>query len=168
MPKYEEAPEVRDIASELIDKYHSHLASVRMCYIFRPKAWKSKGEMVLGKASKLGGKTKALSGYGKDYDGFTFVIEVAKQEFHQMDRDMKEALIDHELIHCILDENDNWKIVGHDFDGFNSVVKRHGFWTERLQRFKKTMQQMSLFDEDQHWNIIKRRGEPHKCQDLKI
>ena len=67
-----------------------------------------------------------------------------------MGRDMKKALIDHELSHCILDDNDNWKIVGHDFDGFNSVVKRHGFWTHRLQRFKKTMTQMSLFEEDKH------------------
>lgn len=145
--KYEEAIEVRKIAKPLVENRHTHLQDAKILYLFREKAWKSKGELTFGQATKLGGKTKALSGIGYDHDGFDFLIEIAKKEFEQMEKTQKEALVNHELCHCIKDENGKWKTVNHDFEGFRSELKDYGFWTNKLQFLKRDLKQMSLFEE---------------------
>ena len=91
MPEYEEATEVRSIANDLIDKYHSNLRQAAIKYLYRDPAPRSGGKTVLGRATKVSGKYKAVS-------GFDFIIEISKLHFENMDQDKKKALIDLELM----------------------------------------------------------------------
>lgn len=141
MAEYECAEEVQEIAEKLIDKHHRHLREAVIYYLFREPAPKSAGDTVLGRATKVSGKYKAMSGYD-------FVIEISQSHFEEMDEDKKIALIDHELSHCWVDIDGNIKTINHDFEGFNAVMKRHGFWMGDLEVMGKTAKQLELpFDE---------------------
>lgn len=63
MADYRRAPEVQAIARDLIDTIEQHktLASVRIEYVWRDKAAKSKGRTVLAKARKIGGLNAFLA-----------------------------------------------------------------------------------------------------------
>jgi predicted metallopeptidase len=141
MAQYTLAPAVKDIANKLIEKYHNHLQGFKIIYLFRDKSMKSKGKEVYGKASKVQSKYQAIT-------GATFVIEIAEPAFASMDHKHQVALIDHELMHCFIDENEQPTILSHDFEGFNKELKRHGFWASDLQIMEKQLEQMQLsFDE---------------------
>lgn len=143
MAQYTEASEVETIANKLIENYYSHLQGFKIIYLFRDKAMKSKGREVYGKASKVQAKYQAIT-------EATFIIEIAEPAFASMDHKHQVALIDHQLMHLFIDENDQPAILSHDFEGFNRELKRYGFWTAELQVMKKELQQMELpFNEKQ-------------------
>jgi hypothetical protein len=137
MAEYTPAPEVKNIANKLIDKYHSHLREARIIYLFRDKPIKSKGKELYGKASKVSSKYNAFT-------GADFIIEITEQAFLSMEHKTQVALIDHQLSHCFIDIEGHRSILSHDFEGFNSILKRHGFWHSDLQMMKKRLQQMEL------------------------
>jgi hypothetical protein len=140
--KYKPAPEVKEIAEKLIDSHHGHLREAKIKYLFRDKALKSKGKIELGKATKVSGKYNAVT-------GADFLIEIAEPHFWDMEHKQQVALIDHELSHCWIDLEGNRKIMPHDFEGFNGVLKRHGFWMGDLEVMGKTAKQLELpFDEE--------------------
>ena len=139
MAEYCEVVEVADIARELIREHHTTLGEADIVYLFRDKAPKSKGKFTLGKAKKTSPIELTLSGYD-------FVIWVAEDKWNEMDWKQRRALVDHELSHCGLDEDGHWTTYEHDFTGFNSVLKRHGYWSNDLKQMKKNIQQMSLFE----------------------
>ncbi len=58
---YSEAPEVREVAQELIQIHHSHLSGQRIEYVFRSEPAKDKGKEVWGKARKIGGLNAFLA-----------------------------------------------------------------------------------------------------------
>ncbi|MFW6328198.1 MAG: putative metallopeptidase [Bacteroidota bacterium] len=141
MPEYEEAAEVREIAQKLINSCHSHLVNAKIKYLYRDPAPRSKGKIVMGRATKVSGKYKAVSGYD-------FIIEISKIHFVNMDQEKKLALVDHELSHCWM-EDGKCTTIAHDFEGFNSVLKRHGFWAGDLEVMGKTAKQLELpFDNE--------------------
>jgi predicted metallopeptidase len=137
MPEYKYAEEVEEIAQKLIKEYHQHLRDAHMCYFFRKPAAKSAGQVVPGRASKVSGKYKAMTGYD-------FVIEISESHFNEMNENKKKALIDHELSHCYIDLEGNIKTINHDFEGFNGVLRRHGFWAGDLEAMGETAQQLKL------------------------
>lgn len=137
MANYRPASEVKKIADKLIDKYHGNLREAKIVYLFRDKPIKSKGKIELGKATKVSGKYNAVT-------GADFLIEIAEPQFCDMEQEKQKALIDHELSHCFIDIEGNRSILNHDFEGFNSVLKRYGFWHNDLQLMKKNLQQMKL------------------------
>jgi hypothetical protein len=148
MTEYYKAIEVADIARELIKKYHSALGEAKIVYLFRDKAPKSKGKVVWGTTKKTSPIEKALTGYD-------FVIWVSEDIWVGIDANKKHALVDHELSHCGLDENGNWTTLEHDFTGFNAVLRRYGYWSGDLKRMKKSIEQMSLFDEEPKLEAVK-------------
>lgn len=137
MPEYQYAEEVEKIAQEIIKEYHRHLKNAHIYYMFRNPASKSGGQVVLGSASKVTGKYKSMTGYD-------FVIEISESHFEEMNIDKKKALIDHELSHCYIDLEGNIKTINHDFEGFNGVLRRHGFWAGDLEAMGETAQQLKL------------------------
>jgi hypothetical protein len=139
MPNYCEAVEVAGIARELIRNYHPALGEAKIVYLFRDKAPESKGKITRGTAKKTNPIEQALTGY--DY-----IIWIAEDVWGEIGQKEKEALVDHELSHCGLDENGKWTIYEHDFEGFNAVLKRHGYWKGELKQMKRTMEQLSLFE----------------------
>lgn len=133
--KYSHAPEVQKMAKKLIEKHHSHLVEARIKYLFRHGNWVSKGEVVLGKAKLAAEDTRFLG----EYD---FVILINAEAWKTASLQTREALIDHELCHCICvyDKQDNrkWSIIEHDVTEFVQVIARHGLWQDVLRRFMRT------------------------------
>lgn len=157
--EFKRAPEVEEIARSLIRECpdHSHLIEARILYLFRYGTWSKGGDTVLGKAQRLTG----LSGYlakqmllraidVTDEDAaFDFVVMINGDRWEYLSADHREALVDHELCHCIKtgdddDGNPIWAIANHDVEEFASVLRRHGIYDERLRGFAKALKQVSI------------------------
>lgn len=157
MPEYSPAPDAERIAQKLIADHHTHLTDVRVEFVFRDKASKSNGKVVLGKARKISGLNAFLARdpdatYGEDF----FVIELAEDEWLEMPASKRRALVDHELCHCTIDFDEDKGIVtlglrAHDVEEFKEIVDRHGLWKDDLAEFAKAAKEqleLSLDDAD--------------------
>lgn len=159
MTTYRPASEVRRIAEDLIPKYHADLADVRIDYVFRDAAAKSRGGTVWGKARKIGGLNAYLASIESDVSDVVdvedfFVIEIAEDIWATLDTKQRVALVDHELCHFGIDydeKRDEAKLVmrAHDVEEFRDIVERHGLWAEPLTSMAKAMtqQQLDLYDD---------------------
>lgn len=140
---FQDAPDVEDIARKLIGKYHEHLINAAIKYLKRYGNWVVSKKVRLGNAEKCSGKYKHLTGYD-------FVITVNGAFFDSMKLTQKEALIDHELCHCGVNDDDEYCIWLHDVEDFSAVVHRHGLWQEDVQKFAETCleasRQLTLYD----------------------
>ncbi|HEY7030075.1 MAG TPA: putative metallopeptidase [Thermomicrobiales bacterium] len=148
MTTFTGAAEVEKIATDLIRKVPQHkpLADVRVEYVFRAEATRSKGKLVLGKARLVSGLNAFLAG---QIDGAFFVVEVARNTWDRLTPSQRRALVDHELMHFIVDEDadGNYRLAlrGHDLEEFADVIKRHGFWRSEVAVFSDVVaEQMSL------------------------
>jgi Putative phage metallopeptidase len=133
-----EADEVRDIAREVIAAVpdHAALADVRIEYVFRDKAPRSKGRIVLGRARKITGLNAYLA--DKRIRALStpspfFVVEISEDTWQGLSPAQRRALVDHELCHCRVEVDDDGEVVlstrGHDFEEFASIIRRHGLWS---------------------------------------
>lgn len=122
--------DVRDIVKELITNYHPHLAMSldEIAVVFREKASKVGGQVVLGKSRKA----TILLGVLGDVD-YKFIIELAADEWSHLDPAQQRALLDHHLCACRVDEdsktgNLKFYIAPPDFVGYRGEIERHGIW----------------------------------------
>jgi hypothetical protein len=127
---YEANEEVRDMMVECVRNFHPDLATILedIAIIFREKASKSGGQVVLGKSKKA----PAIVGVLADKD-YKFILEIAQDEWAQLMPKQQEALIDHLLCGCgYVIDNDSGKekifIKPPDFIGYAGEIKRHGLW----------------------------------------
>jgi len=133
------AVEVREIGEALIASVgrHSDLQRARIEYVFIDEAPESKGRTVWGRARRISGlpaflaRRRPVDVHVKP-DPF-FVIEISEDIWNTLNYDQQRALVDHELSHCVVDENNMTGEVrlstrGHDFEEFAGVLQRHGFW----------------------------------------
>jgi hypothetical protein len=171
------APEVEAIGRELIREFHDHLIShnVRVEFCFCSETQKKGGFEVWGTAQKISGKNaflyqfkdaetawqKAVAKTGgqfesEKYNEAFFLITISAPIWDKLKKnpDRQRALVDHELMHChseIDDESGEVKlsILSHDFEGFNKEMERHGLWRENAAKMLHSMQegQMSLFEQ---------------------
>lgn len=150
---YTEAPEVQAIAATIIEMYHPHLKGIRVEYVFRSKAAKNKGRIVLGTARLVSGLNAFLASpseadeeseifQAEEGEAF-FTIEIAKDEWKHLTDTQRAALVDHELCHCWAGEDEDadgnpkmiYKIIGHDVEEFTAIIQRHGLWKGDVQSF---------------------------------
>lgn len=152
---YSPAPQVRDIADDLIADHHPDLAELEIRYIFREPAAKSKGKVVYGKARKVTGLNAYLGQGYKDHepvadrDDTFLVVEIAADEWLTLTPAQRIALVDHELCHFTVEYDDDGNravnVVGHDLEEFRDVVARHGLWRPEVRAFTDTaVKQLSL------------------------
>jgi len=121
--------DVVSTATKLIRDYHPDLDEANVGFLFRDKAQKSGDRVVLGKASKVQDRLKPFL----DYD---FIIWIAQDVWEgELSMAQREALVDHELCHCTMDDNGKPKLKHHDIEEFNEVVERHGIWKDDLKTF---------------------------------
>ncbi len=142
--EYRPASAAAEIAADLIPRHHDDLIGVRIEYVFRSKAAKSKGRVVLGRARKVGGLNAFLAAEDEpdevavDPDAF-FVLEFAEDEWASLSHRQRVALVDHELSHCVVEYGDDGErklgLVGHDLEEFEAIVYRHGLWKPDVTRF---------------------------------
>lgn len=131
--EYWKAEEPEEIAKVLVPKFHSHLATAKLAFLFRTKARANGTKIVLGTASRMSDKLKALA-------DFNFIIEIGYDEWRGLDSLQKTALVDHELCHCAGEEDEQngemkWKVAPHDVEEFREIVGRYGFWKSDLKDF---------------------------------
>lgn len=144
---YSHAPEVKAIALDLIDTVEDHadLADVTMLYVWRDKASKSGGRVVLGRARRLSGLNAFLATGSNEP---LFVIEVARDTWQALEEFQQRALVDHELCHCGVEwHQGERKLVmrPHDVEEFGGIVERHGLWKSDVARFgSRVAGQLSL------------------------
>lgn len=155
MPQeYQPAPEVEDVARDLINDYHPHLATVRIDYVFAGEPLKEKGKVVWGRAKKVTGLNAWLASEDKNPDAAPpeefFVVEIHRGTWLMIDEKSRRALVDHELYHLDVDiETSKLSIRPHDLEEFNAVVRRYGLWRVDVELFINAANQRerSLFDE---------------------
>jgi hypothetical protein len=149
--EWTDAPVVEMMARQLIGKHHGHLAEARIKYLFRLGKWSSQDKTTWAKAYKVSERDNFLTGYD-------FYIVVNKDVWNELDRDTREALIDHELSHCGQKEDGGWCMWGHDVEDFAAIVRRHGLWNESVRKYLQAAErrekdgpekdQLELFGED--------------------
>jgi hypothetical protein len=162
MATWREAPEVQDLAEELIPKHHKRIQlwADEIRYVFRDEAQRSKGRVVFGKAHVVKDLACYLANHsaGDDHDfenagpADMFVIEIAWDVWEQLNPAQRLALVDHELEHLVAQFDDSTlelkrKIRGHDIEEFHAIAQRHGAWEPSLVEFQKALQ-LPLFARD--------------------
>jgi hypothetical protein len=154
MPQeYQPALEVEDVARDLINAHHPHLATVRIDYVFASDPLKEKGKIVWGRAKKVSGLNAWLASETRQRDAVQpeefFVVEINKAVWQQLDEKCKKALVDHELTHCDLDpETSKLSMRPHDLEEFNIIVRRYGLWRADVQLFLEAIKHPDLFSND--------------------
>ncbi len=156
MTSYSAAPVVERIAEKLIAAHHQHLATVPIRYVWRDKAARSKGNIVLGKARKISGLGAHLVHLVRDDEPPDevefFVIEIAADVWPKLNETQRTALVDHELCHLgveIPEQDQERKLVlrGHDLEEFAAVVQRHGLWRPAVETFHAAVATQLTFDD---------------------
>lgn len=139
--KYIFAPaEIIEEANELIEKHHKHLKRANIAYMFNKKTMKSKGRLMFGKCVKCSERDKQMHGYD-------FLIIISKPVYEELEPETRQAGIDHELCHADFGPKGP-STIPHDFEDFNCIIDRHGFWSGNLKKLESKFKQMKMeFDE---------------------
>jgi predicted metallopeptidase len=128
-----EAPEVEDVAREIIAENYPHLAGVDMRFVFNEKEPSSCGKALWGRARKITGLPAHLAGSDHDF----FVLEIVYSVWKQLAPAKRKALVDHELAHFWRDEDEDGEeklsLLPHDLEEFAAIVRRHGLWREDVK-----------------------------------
>lgn len=123
--------EVHTKMRELIGEYHPDLALIsdEMVIVFRDKAGKSGGQVVLGNSKKVAALANAIGN-----TAYKFVIEIAADQWeNELDSKQQEALLDHLLTACRCDEDPKsgdtkCSVAKPDIMAFRENVERYGMW----------------------------------------
>jgi hypothetical protein len=130
MSEWVEAPEeVVNIAETLIQEHHPDLASADIAFAMKSeKKFKLKSHQIWAQASKIPAKLSAFVNYD-------FLIWIQWEIWEKLSDVQKQALIDHELCHCTIDETP--KIIPHEIEEFSVVIERFGLWRTSLRTMGK-------------------------------
>jgi len=129
---YKAESEVYDLMKEVVANYHPDLALVvdEIAIVFKEKATKSGGKVVLGKPSKA----SPLFGVLGDTD-YKFILTLAADEWVNLTGRQRQALMDSMLCACRAEEDDNGNIVCGiavpDVSYFYDELDRWGDWRPR-------------------------------------
>lgn len=141
--------DVSDVVTTLIANYHPDLALVsdEIAVLFREKASKSGGRVVLGKTKKAPNLLSILG--GKEY---RFIIELAADEWQNLDGKQQTALLDHLLCQCGVEEDEKsgdikYTIKSPDLFFFSEELERHGNWRPSEMTAEEKQEQEDLLFE---------------------
>lgn len=133
---WEAGKDIWEIVQDLISKHHPMLAMVdkEIAIIFKEKASKTGGQVVLGKSSRAPGVLKLL---GKAE--YKFIIELAGDEWATLAGNQKVALLDHCLCACKVEEDPKTgeakcSIAAPEVSFFWKELERNGDWRTRPEQ----------------------------------
>jgi hypothetical protein len=123
--------EIHEQMMGLIGKNHPDLAlvSTDIVVVFKEKAGKSGGQVVLGNSKKVAAIANAIGG-----TDFKFVIELAADQWeNELTSKQREALLDHLLTACRCEEDPKsgemkCSVAKPDIMAFRENVERYGMW----------------------------------------
>lgn len=125
------SPVTKDVihtAREIIEEHLPELIEASIAFIFRNEAPFSNGKRTLGMTKKVAPEYRAM---GFDYD---FLIWFGRDAWLGLTEHQRKALIHHELCHCSFDEDEKAKIMPHDFEEFDVIIRLYGFWWPDAER----------------------------------
>lgn len=152
------SPTAQQIKNKLIDEYHPDLVGIKhqIIVMFKEKASSRGGVKILGTSKKMPKIANVIA--GKDY---IFQIEVAEEEWENLNNHKRCALIDHHL--CSLrsekleQTNDTrYFIAPPEISYYRDEVERWNYWrsdedifeTEDIGKVKDPENQLGLFNQD--------------------
>jgi|TARA_R110000824_G_scaffold48399_25_gene136759 hypothetical protein len=126
--------EIQGKIQHLIGQHHPDLAIIsdEVVAVFREKAGKAGGQVVLGNSKKVAALANALGG-----TEFKFVLELAADQWeHELTSKQQEALLDHLLTACRCEEDPKsgdfkLTVAKPDIMAFSENVERYGMWFPR-------------------------------------
>jgi len=156
--QFDPADAVEKIAKKLIPKYHSHLVTSKIAYLFKNKKKKTKGREVVATAEKISPKHYALCGYH-------FLITAFYPTWTGLSDKQKLAVVDHELEHCFVEDDEKtgepkYSILPHDVEEFGVIIKRHGLYTTDLVRIGRVVE--DALENLEKKTIVKKVGKPEE------
>jgi hypothetical protein len=143
------APEVEEVARDVVRRWRNDLVNARVEYVFRSTAEKKNGRKCLATARVVNGLASYYTRHSEAKEAGEsaivpepfFLVMVWYEAWCKISAAQQLALVDHELKHCVLemDEADEevYTIVGHDVEEFEDVASRHGAWMPNLDRLVK-------------------------------
>ena len=139
---YDEAEAVASIAGGLIPNYHPELANARFLFAFASKGWSKGGRNLSGKVRKVTGVWE----WAVEKD---FLMEIAADQWNEMNESQRTALVDHLLEWCVGEEDENtgemkWSIREPDVQEFTTILERHGAWHAGLTGLVSVAQRIQL------------------------
>lgn len=133
---WEEASQsVIHTAEDMIKKYHPHLREATIVFMFRSESSSSGGKEVYSKAAKVTAQMRAL------LDEADFIIWVSQPDWEKNNTAWREALIDHELCHCLIVDGEA-SLRPHDVEEFLEIINRHGYWNATLKELQVAYQEV--------------------------
>ena len=134
---WEEASKlVLSMAEEVINNYHDRLLDLNILFMFRSEPAVSNGRITYAKCQKVSPQMRTL------LNNADFIIWISKDDWDKNPDKWRMALLDHELTHCGVYEDDKLYIRPHDIEEFNDIIERHGVWTRDILKTKETFKRM--------------------------
>ena len=139
------ADDLESMAEGLIEAHpevFSALNGAKINYLWKRTGGKAGGHAVFGKAVAL----PEIAKYLADMDRDTFAIWLAADncQDYALTADQVKACLAHQLMHIFYDpDKDQYKLTGHDFEGFGTEVRLFGAWNGDLRMVGR---QMSFLD----------------------
>jgi len=125
--------DVRDIVTDLIGQHHPDLALIEeeIAVVFREKASRAGGQVVLGRSKKGSPLLSVLSG-----TQWKFIIELGADSWLELTTAQKKALLDHHLCACRCEEDETsgnlkYYLAAPDVAFYWDELDRHGDWRPR-------------------------------------
>lgn len=124
--------EILASAWKLIGAQHPDLAGSldkgELAVVFRAKASKVGGQVVLGSSKKAAPLVNALSG-----ENYKFILELAEDQWKELNTKQQEALLDHLLCACRADHDEKtgktkFLVAKPDVMAFRENIHRYGMW----------------------------------------
>lgn len=141
-----EAPEVRELASLLIEQNHQHLQGQKLVYVFCAKnPVGGRGCKAHGGVTVIGGMQAALAqGLAAkqvpvEHEERFFLVKISRPYWNNLSESERLAKLDHYLAHCGLSDKGNPTIWPHDVEEFQAIINRHGLWQANLQDFGRSV-----------------------------
>lgn len=109
----------------------------------------------------------------KMYSDVDIIVEVSGDVWELIDQEQKDILLEHELMHLYITENDegvpNIQLQGHDLEDFKKIISKYGIeWTEQREAISAQLEELEREKKakDKEAAIAngtaKKRGRPRK------
>jgi hypothetical protein len=149
MSKWQAAPEIRQLAEDIIKRYpgqFGHLADKPIQYVWREKHRKLRGKQILGIVWIQGGLPAIMikdalstTGWAESKDSKFFMMEIAMDTWQNLTDRQREALVAHELCHLGADDEGNIMTLPHDIEEFSWIAQTYGPWKDDLRIFGEAL-----------------------------
>jgi hypothetical protein len=137
----EASPTVMSTAQYLIENYHPDLVEANILFMFRSEPALVSGRVAYSKSQKVSAQMRTL------LEDAHFIIWVVKEAWEAQSEEWRQALLDHELQHCGMEDGEPY-LRPHDIEEFQIIIERHGLWSVELLKTAHSIRQLSLLPEN--------------------